>query len=251
MNTAHANAGPVDPVLSQAVRGDLHRHRAHALVRHPREQPLQVRRLGRRAVERHGAPVDAHAGRPDHAGREPGGAEHRLQEVGRRRLPVRAGDADQRHALGRPAEERRGDRPHRPPHRRDDDLRAADRRPAVRPRPRRRRPPGRGRERRARRRASPGHAEEQRARGGPRRTGSVDVGDRRVAGTVVASTRRPGSGVDEPARAATSAPVRATMRWCVTDGGSVGGCRGRAPGTRLRGPERGESSMARFTLARS
>jgi len=58
---------PVDAMLSQRVRRDLHRDHTHPGRTHPREQTMEVGRLGRRPGELDRVPVDPCAVRPDHA----------------------------------------------------------------------------------------------------------------------------------------------------------------------------------------
>ena len=58
---------PPDPVLRERVGRHLHRHARDAGLTHPRQQPMQVGRLGGRARQRDRFAVDAGAVRPDHA----------------------------------------------------------------------------------------------------------------------------------------------------------------------------------------
>ena len=151
--------------LGQGVRRHLHRDDADSVVEHAREEPMQVRRLGRRALDRDGPPVDPGARGADHRRSPAGSAGDRLQQVGRRRLPVRARDTEHRHRGGRGPEQRA---PRPDPSPLGPRARApggpGDRATAPRggPTPRRRAPPARDRGRRwwrrgRRRRGRPVH----------------------------------------------------------------------------------------------
>ena len=116
VNTAASNRTPSDPALIERVRGDLHRDRRDAGVPHPREQSVEVGRLGRGSRDRHGL-AGRRARRPCRSRRS--GARRRgtpRRADGRRGLAVRAGDADDRHRARRLAEHDRRHRPHRPSH---------------------------------------------------------------------------------------------------------------------------------------
>ena len=95
-------------------------------VAHPREQRLQVGRLGRGVLQRHDRAVDARLDRADHAGPVAVGARDRLEQVRRARLPVRAGDAEHAQRARRVAVEARAQRAEHAAHRVDAHLRHVD-----------------------------------------------------------------------------------------------------------------------------
>ena len=103
----------VHAVLLERVRRHLQRRPPDASVAHPRQQPVQVGRLRRRARQRDRFAGDARAGGPDDAGGPAGGLEDRRQQIGDGRLAVRAGHADRGHRRRRIRERPRGHRPHR------------------------------------------------------------------------------------------------------------------------------------------
>ena len=159
---------------------------------------MQIGRLGRgareraRARRRSAAPVV-----PITPGVHPRGAEHRLEQVGRCGLAVRAGHAHQRHRGAGVPEHLGRHRPHRRADRADDHLRrrrrssgrsttSADRarRDRLRPRTRVRRPPRPGCRRRGCRPAPPGSRTRRRARG------SADRRARPASTTAATSARR-------------------------------------------------------------
>ena len=91
---------PVDATEHERVTGDLHRHGGDTLLAHDGEQGMQVGCLGGGAVVRHIAVADAHAGGADDPGRVTGGAQAGLEQVHRRRLAIRARDADEQQVAG-------------------------------------------------------------------------------------------------------------------------------------------------------
>src|SRR5205807_242775 len=76
-----------------AVRGRLERAAAIAAVEHLAERALKVDRLRRRPHRRPALAADQRLDRPEEAGASTGRGEDRAQQVGRRGLAVRAGDA--------------------------------------------------------------------------------------------------------------------------------------------------------------
>ena len=157
---AHA----VEPVQRRRVRRRLHRARAVAGVEHLAEEPLQVDRLGRRALHAATLAADARLDRAEQPGPAPRGGEDREEQERRRRLAARAGDAGDLELLRRPAEELVGGDRHRGTRVGHDDLRhrsrssgrsttsaTAPRSTASAARSRARRPAPRARRRRARR----------------------------------------------------------------------------------------------------
>ena len=105
------------------MRGRLHRARAVARVEHLAEHALQVDRLGRRAHDAATLAADSRLDRPEQAGPASRGGEDREQEVARRGLAARAGDADHLELAGRLAEEDVRNRSHGGARVPDDDLR--------------------------------------------------------------------------------------------------------------------------------
>jgi hypothetical protein len=88
-------ADVVDALQRQRVRGDFHRDGRRAGGAHLRQQRVQVERQRGRVSQRPGRVVAKRpAQRSDHAARDPRGLEHVADQVGRRRLPVGPGDAD-------------------------------------------------------------------------------------------------------------------------------------------------------------
>ncbi len=83
----------VHTALLERVRRHLQRRPPDASVAHPRQEPVQVGRLRRRARQRDRFAGDARAGGPHDAGGPAGGLEDRGQQVGDGRLAVRAGHA--------------------------------------------------------------------------------------------------------------------------------------------------------------
>ena len=119
---AHA----VEPAVVRAVRRRLERHRLVAGIDHLAEETLQVdglrRRVGRLAHVSADDPLDGpHQPRPP-----PVRLEDRAQQMGRRGLAVRAGDAGDGEPLGRRAEEGVGRDGHRGARGLDDELRHGD-----------------------------------------------------------------------------------------------------------------------------
>ena len=131
MKAATSNAHAAHPILREGVRRDLHRDGRHAAVAHDGEQAMEVGCLGRRTGERHRFAGDARAGGADHTRHPAGRPEDRLQQVGRRRLAVRAGDADRRERVGGAAEHHRRHRAHRPAHGRHQYLRGVQVEPPL------------------------------------------------------------------------------------------------------------------------
>ena len=84
-----------------------------------------------KAVERNRSAIDARAGRSDDSRYEPRVAQDRLEQVRGRRLPVGPGHRDGGQLGSRIAEHESRDRPHRSPHRSNDDLRHVGRQPAL------------------------------------------------------------------------------------------------------------------------
>ena len=109
----HVEVDPLDAGLDEGVARHLHRHRVAVpvgllAVAHAGEDPLHLRRLGRRPCPRE---------RAHHVGGAAGRAEEVAQELGHRRLPVRAGDADHQEVAGGVAVERRRQAGHDGAHR--------------------------------------------------------------------------------------------------------------------------------------
>ncbi len=100
----------VDALEGERVRGHLEHGAPAPGVHHLPEEGLEVRRLGRRAHRLGDAVAHAVLDGADEAHRLPGGAEGRVHEVRRRRLAVRAGDADEVELARRVPEDRRGER---------------------------------------------------------------------------------------------------------------------------------------------
>src|SRR5438876_7404878 len=75
------------------------------LVCHLTQDTLEVRRLGRGAVERGRARTDLHPKGADHPRAPSGPGQHRIEEIRGRAFPVCPGDADERERAGRLAEE--------------------------------------------------------------------------------------------------------------------------------------------------
>ena len=100
--------GAVHPLVRERVRAHLHRDGADLRVAHPREQRLQLGGLGRREAELLVDARDPRAGGAEHARALAGRRGDRLEQVGRRGLAVRPGDAE--HAQS-PATGRRGTAP--------------------------------------------------------------------------------------------------------------------------------------------
>ena len=101
VNVTAAKARAVDAVLVERVRRDLHRDRVDAVVAHPREQGLEIGRLGRGVTKRDDLAVDPRLDGPDHAGAVAAGACDRLEQIGRAGLAVRARDTQDAHRLRR------------------------------------------------------------------------------------------------------------------------------------------------------
>ena len=75
------------------------------LVCHLTQDTLEVRRLGRGAIERGRARTDLHPKGADHPRAPSGPGQHRIEEIRGRAFPVCPGDADERERAGRLAEE--------------------------------------------------------------------------------------------------------------------------------------------------
>ena len=114
------------------MRRRLHRARAVARVEHLAKEPLQVDRLGRRALDAAALAADARLDRADQAGPPAGRGEDREEQKRRRRLAVRPGYADDLRAprVGS-AEELVGRRRHRGARVGDDELRHVDVEPPL------------------------------------------------------------------------------------------------------------------------
>ena len=112
---AGGEAHAVDALQRQGVRRDFHHRRPAAVLQHLAQQLLHVR--GFRRGARGFAILAANAVRDgaEHAGAKAGGVEDRRQQVRRRGLAVRAGDADDRHAPARVIEEAIGEQRQRQP----------------------------------------------------------------------------------------------------------------------------------------
>ncbi len=236
VNTADVEHDPVDAVLGERVRRDLHRDRAHPAGAHPREQPLQVRRLGRRPGERPGAPsirtpvVPITPGRHPPRGTPPPAGRSSVvlpfvpvtptTVMRRRRVPEHGGR----------------DRPHRRADRRHDAPGAAPRPASARRRARRRRPPTASAAKSWPSTSAPGtqkkSAARRRSRSRTRRRGRGssasprDAGVRRPAPTSASAT--PGGRSGPPRRE----PTRGVPAAAHGSGSACGGQRARAaPGS--------------------
>jgi hypothetical protein len=93
----------------QRVRRDLHHAGAAAFLEHLAQHLLQLRRLGGRPGSVELARADPVADRPDPPALDPRRFEDRREHVGRGRLAVGAGDADERQLLAGIAVEGRRD----------------------------------------------------------------------------------------------------------------------------------------------
>ena len=96
----HVVDDPVDAVQLEGVARHLHDAGVDAPVAHEPEQRVQVGRLGRRAHRLDALVPDARLDRADESGALPVRPQRRLDEVGRGRLAVGAGDAEHRQGLG-------------------------------------------------------------------------------------------------------------------------------------------------------
>ena len=154
---AGGEAHAVDALQRQRVRRDFHHRGAAALLQHLAQQLLHVGRFRRGARGFAILAADAVGDGAEHAGAKAGGVEDRREQVRRRGLAVRAGDADDRHAPARVIEEAIGEQRQRQPRIANGDPgnRRACPGAAIRTRspPRRARPPAR--RTRRRRRAGP------------------------------------------------------------------------------------------------
>ena len=99
--TAHREANAVDTAQRQRVTGHLHHHGVDAALGHHRQQGLQRGRLRRGQRARDVDAVDPHPDGADQPDPPPGRPQTGFDQVGRRRLARCAGDADDRHPLGR------------------------------------------------------------------------------------------------------------------------------------------------------
>ena len=116
-------ADAIEPVQHRGVRGGLERDAAIPGVEHLAEGALQVDRLGRRPHDRPRLPSDPALDGAEQARAAAGGRQDRVQQVCRRRLAVRAGDAgDLELARRLPEEDVRGGG-HRGARRQHDELR--------------------------------------------------------------------------------------------------------------------------------
>jgi hypothetical protein len=106
----------------ERVRGDLHRHGSVAFRQHPREKCLQIDRFRRRPLDRFLRAADDRRDRAEQPGLDPGGLEQLADQERRRRLAVRAGDADDAQRGCRVAVKARGGGAHRGAHVVDHDL---------------------------------------------------------------------------------------------------------------------------------
>jgi hypothetical protein len=86
-----------DPAQREGVRRHLHRAGAALLVDHLAQQRLHLWRLGCRAGGVAHLVADPVADRAEDAAADTGGVEDRSDQIGGRRLAVRAGDADHTH----------------------------------------------------------------------------------------------------------------------------------------------------------
>ena len=110
----------------QRMRGNLHAHDLHARVRHDAQDSEHLDRVRRgQLAGQLGAAGDA-AGRADDAAADARRLEDALEQEGRRRLALGAGDTDELHALLRVAVEGAGHARHGGAHVRHQHLRAVD-----------------------------------------------------------------------------------------------------------------------------
>ena len=109
-------ADALEPPHRDRDRGGLEHAGGITRVAHAREQPVQVGRLGRRQRERLAHAADARLDRAEQAAPPAGRVEHGREQEGRRRLAVRAGDADDRELLARAAAEHVRERAERRAH---------------------------------------------------------------------------------------------------------------------------------------
>ena len=93
----------VDPTLRERVGRDFDGDRGDAAIAHVGEQRLEVARLGRGEPGRQGRAPHPCPDRADHAGLLAERAGDRLEEIGDRRLAVRAGDSQASQRPGRVA----------------------------------------------------------------------------------------------------------------------------------------------------
>ena len=93
---------PVHALLVERVAGHLHHHRVRAGVEHLPEEAVQRQRVrgGVRGLLRPAG--EAHVDGADAAHRRASGRADGFEEVGRRRLPVGAGDGEEHQLVGRP-----------------------------------------------------------------------------------------------------------------------------------------------------
>ena len=102
------------PVLRERVRRHLHRDVRRARGGHGGEEPLERRGIGGGEAGGSGRGSEAIGDCPDDSGPEASRPPDRLEEVGGRRLPVRAGHADEREARARVASQARRRLPQHP-----------------------------------------------------------------------------------------------------------------------------------------
>ena len=114
MKIATSKTIPLDAMLRQRVRRDLHGHPRTPAVAHPRQQALEVGGLRGGTRERHGVPGDRGLRSvPSDPGVHPAARKIGLQEIGDGRLAVRAGHAHSGHRRGWIVERDGRHRPHR------------------------------------------------------------------------------------------------------------------------------------------
>jgi hypothetical protein len=119
---AASEVNPLGAAELERMRGHLHRAGRVARVEHPLERRLEVDALGRRALDRLLNAADDRLDRAQQAGLHARPLEDRAREERGRRLPVRAGDADDPQLRRRVAVEARRSRAHRGAHARHDQL---------------------------------------------------------------------------------------------------------------------------------
>ena len=107
----HVEDDPRHPAHHERVAGHLHRARGHALLDHRSEQRVQVGRLGSGERGLHVPAGHPGADRADHRSTHTGCREAALEEAGRRRLALGAGDGHQGEGARRLAVQQRGEPP--------------------------------------------------------------------------------------------------------------------------------------------
>ena len=114
-----------DAVLVERVRRDFHDDVVHAFVAHECERVLQLDDVRRRVVDRQHLVLDHDLDRADEADLFARMAQNRARQIARRRLAVRARDADDAHCACRVIMEEWNDRVERRLELRHDELRHA------------------------------------------------------------------------------------------------------------------------------